>query len=756
MVSGCAVFRPRKASPMNSIYSRFSVLFSTTLAVALASDGDSIKLDNYVVTTEKEKLFSLPLDAAASSSSRFGLTNRELPAGFSVVTQEVMQLRGFRTAVEAVEGAGGMSGGMQFGSIPGYSTRGFTATSISILRDGMRQNTASQSLRTIASFNLDRVEVLKSPASLLFGEGAIGGAVNYISKSPDRVRRGEAFASLGAWNHHRLGLGLGGPIVTDKLFFRADLGRTERDGCFERNRQRYNTFSGALGWDAFADLRLTLFASWLTNWNESCHGNPVVDDVVDRYNPASGTFTRLVARAVAATDRLVNPRVDSVARRTNYNIFDNYAETENSFTRLRAEWRSADDWEVRNETCAATQLLRWRNLESSLWNPVSQLVDRASFTHIYRADVLLGNRLKVIRRMKLLDRTNRFLPGGLVEPNDMIRGGTPAGYATTLSSVSLLNPDVGHGPGHPDRFQNNSRVRVETAAIYAENVLDFSSRLKLVLDLRHDRIDLTRLTLATAANPLPGTYEKEYAPTTGRVGLVWSVNRDANLDASTSRAAEPVKQRVSFSATQNDFALQTGRQLELGAKGSLAGGKVDFTVALFDIEKNNVLTSTLDPDTGLCISQQAGAQISQGTELAVAGMPTRDWRFEANFVWTSTAEFKDSNENLGPGVFSRAGNRPSNVAEVVSSAHVSRIFGRHWRIGGGPRYVGERAVNSANLIRTPAFTAVDASPTYQRDTCSATVRGRNLLDDEYEEWASGLMGRLADPCSVEVSAHHRL
>jgi iron complex outermembrane receptor protein len=743
----------------------FPLFLSATLATSpLAAtpdadnappSGETVRLDDYLVTGDKEKLFSLPLDAAPATGSRLGLNNRDLPASVSVITQEVMQLRGFRTAVEAVEGAVGMTGGTQFGSIPGFATRGFTGNSVTIMRDGIRQNTASQSSRTVDSFNLDRVEVLKGPSSLLFGEGAIGGAVNYISKSPDRIARGEAFASYGAWNNVRLGLGYGGPMVKDKLFFRADVSHTERDGYVERNHQRYTGFSGALGWDVAPALKLTLYTTYLEDWNESYYGNPVIYDAVDRYDATTGTFTRLVARAVTATDRLVNARVDSAARRTNYNILDNYAETENSFHRLRAEWTPTADWTIANETYVATQVLRWRNLESNLWNPVTQLVDRSSFVHIYRDDVLTGNRLDFTRKGEVFGRANRFLVGGFIEHNDLTRGGTPAGYATTLSSVSLLNPNVGVGPGDGSRFQKTSNVFIDTAALYVENALDLTTALKFVVGLRHDFIEIERRTLITPTNATASTFNKDYSPTTGRAGLVWSATKAVNLYASYSRAAEPVTQLVSLTTTQNDFALQTGRQFEVGAKGSLAEGKVDFTVALYDIEKNNILSSTLDPITGLRISQQIGAQVSQGTEIAVAYLPTRDWRFEANVAWTWTAEFKDFQENLGTGVISRDGNTPSNVPEVVASAYVSKTFAKHWRIGGGPRYVGERAANNANLIWTPAYTTIDASLSYDQGNWSATLRGRNLLNDDYEEWATGLMRRLADPRSVELSARYK-
>lgn len=712
---------------------------------------DTVELARVDVTANKEKTFSLPLDATTGTGSRLGLTNRDLPVSVSVVTQEVMQLRGFRTGVEAVEGAVGLTGGTQFGSIPGFATRGFTANAVSVMRDGIRQNTASQSSRTIDAFNLDRVEILKGPSSLMFGEGAIGGAINYLSKSPDRTPRGELMMSYASWNRFRLGLGGGGPIVDGKLFARADFSYSETDGYVDRSGERYTGVSGALGWDVSRTLRLALYTTYLEDWNESYYGNPVIYDAVDRFDAATGTFTRLVARAVTATDRLVNPRVDATARRTNYNILDNYATTENSFHRIRAEWTPAPDWEVRNETYVATQLLKWRNLESNLWNPVTQLVDRSSFLHIYRDDLLTGNRLDVTYKGELLGRSNRFLIGGFVERNDLIRGGTPAGYATTLSSVSLLNPVVDTGPGDRNRFQKNNGVVIDTTALYVENALDLTATLKFIAGLRQDWIDIDRTQFVTPTNPTVTTFAKDYTPVTGRAGFVWSVAEQLNLYASYSRAAEPVTQLVSLTATQNDFSLQKGRQFEVGAKGTLQGGQIDFTVALFDIEKNDVLTSTLDPDTGLRISQQIGAQVSQGAEFALAWLPTEAWRLEGNVAWTWKAEFEDFFENLGTGVISRAGNTPGNVPELVASAYVSRTFGPHWRIGGGPRYVDRRPANNANLIWSPAYTTLEASITYQLAGWSATLRGRNLLDEEYEEWATGLMQRLAEPLSAELT-----
>ncbi|MBL9213066.1 MAG: TonB-dependent receptor plug domain-containing protein, partial [Opitutaceae bacterium] len=321
-------------------------LASTTFAAQPAStkSDDPVQLDAFDVTADKERNFSLPLDAIASSGSRLGLSSRDLPASVSIITQEMMQLRGLRTAVEAVEAAVGMTGGTQFGSIPSYSTRGFGGNNVSILRDGIRQNTASQSSRTVDSFILDRIEVLKGPDGLMYGEGAIGGAVNYISKSPGATFRGDALASLGPWGSYRVGAGIGGPIGGTRLTYRADYSHNETNGYQDRNYQRYDAVALSVGWRASDRFTLTWWGTFLDDRNESYYGNPVIYDAV--VNTTVANAQPEVRTYNNSTDRMINPRVDPAARRTNYNILDNYATTENVFNRVRAEFRLTPEIEL--------------------------------------------------------------------------------------------------------------------------------------------------------------------------------------------------------------------------------------------------------------------------------------------------------------------------------------------------------------------------------------------------------------------------
>ena len=744
----------RSFSP--SLPLRVSAVFLLALSASALSaqtpkpaTGDLVTLDRFAIAAEKENNFSLPLDALSTSGSRLGLTSRELPASVSIITQEMMQLRGLRTAVEAVEAAVGMTGGTNFGSIPTYSTRGFGGNNVTVLRDGIRQNTASQSSRTVDSFLLDRIEVLKGPDGLMFGEGAIGGAVNYISKSPTENFRGDALASYGAWGSYRVGLGVGGPLRKSGVSYRADYSHNQTHAYQERNSQRYDAVSLSLAWRATDKLTLTWFGTFLDDWNESYYGNPVIYDAVVNTTVAHAQpEVRLFANA---TDRLVNPRVDPAARRTNYNVFDNFAATENVFNRVRAELRLAPELELRNESYVANQLLKWKNTESNTWNPVAKNITRGALTLIYRDDVLVGDRLDLTLKKPIAGHANRLVVGAVFEHNDQIRGGAAGNQVTAIPSVTLLNPNVGYGPA--SRFQKTSRIGVETHASHLQDVFDVTSNFRAVVGLRYDHISLQRDTLAnnTTATPTPfSTFKKGYRTYTGRVGGVFIFTKEINAYASFSRAAEPVTQLVSLVATSADFSLQKGQQYEAGLKGTFLRGKLDATVAVFDLLKKDLLTSTTDPVTGIRTNQQIGAQKSKGIEAALAISPGDGWRVELNGAFTDSS-FADFNENLGTGLISRAGKRPSNVPEWVANVFVAKRFTNGFALSGGPRYVSDRFGNTNNSVVADGYVVLDASGSYTYRRTTLTLRGRNLLDETYETVAGTTMRRLSDPRTAELS-----
>jgi len=687
---------------------------------------------------------TLQLDSVNATGSRLGLDARELPASVSAVTQDVIQLRGFRTANDAIYAVVGMTGGMGAGSIPNYGTRGFTGNDITVMHDGIRQNTVSQGARPMDAFIFDRIEVLKGPASLMYGEGAVGGAVNYVSKAPDDMLTAEALVSAGSWRSHRAAIGGGGPI-TDRVHFRLDASENYTGGYVARNTSRYHALAGSVSWDIADSTQLSFFTTYLKDSTQNYYGTPVVYDAV--INAQTGVQS--VKKAVAATDLLVNPRIVPGTRWLNYDNADNFVNAENSFSRLILEHHFNEHWSIRNEAYLATQHLNWRNTENYTWNPATKLVDRSSFLLIWRRDLQLGNRLDLTLDTPLWGRKNRFLVGALYDNNHQNRNSGQTGYASspTPASVPLFGFDPGVGPAAT--YIRTLEVTTRTTAVYFEDVFEPLDALKLLGGVRYDHIDLNRISFIGAP-----PFKTSYHPVTGRIGALYDLTSHWNVYASYTRAAQPVSQLVSLTAAQADFALQTARQYEIGSKASFLDNRANLTVALFDIAKQHILTS--DQVGGVIYNSQIGEQVSQGTEVAFAYTPGAAWRVDANLAWTWSAQFKDFRENTSAGLLSRANNTPPNVPKLVAGLFVNRAWGG-WSGNIGLRYVGAQQANNGNYIQLPAYTTIDASVSYQWSQLLITLRGRNLTNRVYAEAASGsgLMQRLGEPRNGELAlAYH--
>jgi iron complex outermembrane receptor protein len=130
------------------------------LPVGLAVAGLS---ETVQVRSEPGPPTQIPLDAPATGGSRLDIAVRDLPASLYLVGQGLIQDRGARSVEEAVQLAVGMQASTGVGSIPGYATRGWSGNNISVMRDGIRQNSSSQSSRPVDAFLLERIEILKGP-----------------------------------------------------------------------------------------------------------------------------------------------------------------------------------------------------------------------------------------------------------------------------------------------------------------------------------------------------------------------------------------------------------------------------------------------------------------------------------------------------------------------------------------------------------------------------------------------------------------
>lgn len=126
------------------------------------------------------------LDTEAATGSRLGLTPRETPASITIIDRATFEKRGAQTTQEALEKAPGILVSSQPGSAGSVSMRGFTGAQITQLFNGITVQYDVVAARPIDSWITDRVEVLGGPSTFLYGQGAVGGSVNYVSKIAHR------------------------------------------------------------------------------------------------------------------------------------------------------------------------------------------------------------------------------------------------------------------------------------------------------------------------------------------------------------------------------------------------------------------------------------------------------------------------------------------------------------------------------------------------------------------------------------------
>jgi iron complex outermembrane receptor protein len=661
--------------------------------------------------TDTANSSALQLDSTATGGTLLNIPIRELPASISIISQQMMQERGVRTAVEAAEQSVGMIAGTSVGSIPSFTARGFSGNNVTLMRDGIRQNTASQSARPLDSFLMERMEVLKGPASILYGEGAIGAAINMVSKEAQPRFLVDGLLSYGSFGSLRSGFGINGPIHK-KVFVRADASYSRTDGYMQDSRQNLGGVNTGLRYNITENLTLNLNGSWSQDFTESYYGTPLIDG-----------------------------RIDPRTRFLNYNMQDNLAKSRNRFGRATLDWKLSPNWQLRNYTFLATHTLDWRNFESYAYNPATRLVDVGSYFLIWRNDFLSGNRTDLQGTFRLFGRTVRTVTGLQYQNNDLRRGGLSDN--SIRRSVDPFSPAPIIDPGR--NYVRDRDVLIRTLSLFSEAVIDITSKLKLLGGIRYERIGLDYTLKATGV-----TASTVFHPPTGRVGAVYSFTPTFNAYASYTKAVEPVAQLVSLAGVNQAFSLVPGSQIEIGSKATFWQNRLDLTAAYFDIEKRDILTTTIVD--GRNFAQQIGRQLAKGVEFSSLFRPTRSLTVSSDLAFTSP-KFDDFNEIVAGGNISRSGNLPPNVARRVISFWANQRFGS-FNLSGTLRHVGRRFADTANIRPIDSYTTFDAALSYRLERGGTfSLRGRNLTDALYAAWSvsGGTALRLEAPRSFDIN-----
>lgn len=663
------------------------------------------------------------------TGSRLGLTVKESPASVTVIDREILEERGVETTQEALKSVPGVTTSSAPGSPGAVLFRGFSGGSITQLFNGITVQYDSIAARPVDSWIYDRVEAVGGPSTFLYGAGAVGGSINYVTKQAHRDGdHTDLKAGYGRFGANQLSAGANRKIG-DSHYVRLDVNRNAMDGWSNGTEREAWQVAGSWLWDLTPNLSHTLAVEHQ-------------DERVDR--PYWGTPIRKPVSGRISFDR--------DTRFENYNSQDGLYEQKVRWARSILEYKASDNLQLKNTVYHYDALRDYRNVETYAFNATNTGVTRSNALLQRHDQTLNGNRFEFNWNSHLGSLPSAWAGGIDYSVNKQTR--FPLSVAGPFGTVNPYHFSTenffslpGVTPGHnPDRSN-----RVTTLAFFLENRTHLTRDLSLLTGLRHDDIELEVTNHRAASATNPAFFRQNYKPVTGRVALAYDLTPNANVYVQYSTAADPpagILTTASYSQVQ-DFDLTTGKQTEIGSKFSFAGGKGSGTIALYEITRKNVAVN--DPNNpGVTIP--VGQQSSRGIELTGGYVISSRWRVAGNLSLVE-AEYDEFYEKVGAVAVSRKGNRPTNIPKQVANLWLVYSPTAAWEIGADARFVSSRYANTANTVSDEAYTLFGAFASYKIDRATkVTARIKNLTDTIYAENLSGTnMAYLGAPRTFDVS-----
>jgi len=657
-----------------------------------ARDGDII------VSARAQKLYRV------EETSTGKLTAEPLASSQSitVITKELIEDQGARDAQDLYRNISGVS----FFSYAGVTARGFRQQEN--FYDGLRGDPYI-GFSVPQLFNIERVEFLKGPAGMLYGQTAPGGLFNYVTKTPSFTFGGNIGAVAGNFGRYGGQVEATGPI-TDVLAVRGGIFHEDR----KLPRHHAENQSTILDMGTTLDLGVAKFTLQGLHVSQDLPGNRLRGIPVDnagnfaanpRWNHNEPSdFLSLRSTSFQAKGE-INPteslKIDGIVRRIDATERQKYHEPTIAFTPA--------DGDVPNDMVA--RQYRDQIRVNDIWSFAANATWSAQLSDSISNRLLVGYDYSKAR----LTFDSRSLNGTTTTPAN----------ANLPCPLSLSNPV--YGRCDPASYLLPAYTRTITDTIrtgyYALNELT-AGRLIAIVGIRHDSFnDINRNALGTPTSRFKGGDE------TYRAGLVWRLRDDISLFGQFSTSFEPQTATSQDLRAGGPFAPTTGRSFEGGVKTALLGGRVQSTLAVYQIVRKNLLQSTgADPEgDGVTNFVLFGEVRSRGVDVDLAADLTPNWVVTANYAYNDTIITKDNGRTpITNAIGRRFVNAPRHKLGFWTRYQFPKL-GLAFAVGGD--YVSERFGFDGQRVK-PYF-VFDGSVTWTRGPWEIRARIDNIFDKTY-------------------------
>ncbi len=679
-----------------------------TAASAVALPQISVEGRGTVVVTE------------ASTATRTETPIIETPQSITVVPREQMDAQNVQTVNQALRYVAGVVSEPRAGrydtiNIRGFGGAGNDANYISFL-DGMRlQRGIAYAIPTIDPWLLDRVEVLRGPSAVMFGQVNPGGIVNQSSRWPVLNQTNEVFLEGGSYGRVQGGFDIGGRIDPAGEFTYRVTGIGRASGSQWDDVTEYRlAIAPSVAWRPTERTNLTLYASYMNEPDAGYYNNTF-----------SPTVLTGAARAIVGTAdfNIGEPNFDRFSRTQTFagwhfeHAFDETWSVRQNFRYMRLE----TDFQVvtRTATAAAIATLNRTGVMARTATAADESVDG------YNADA------SVVARFNTGPLRHVALAGVDYQG---ARSHAELGFGGTAPSLNVFAPVYGLYVARPAVTQNTDQT-YNQFGVFAQDQISWEG-LHLLLGIRQDWLDqettqnLTRTTTSINADSF-----------SWRVGLVYETPIGIAPYASYSTSFEPVSGTMAPQRGGTGFSPTEAEQYEVGLRYQSPSRDMLVTLSGFQITQTNVLTT--DP-VYTNYSVQQGEVESRGIEVEGHFSPVPGLNLIASYTYLNT-EVTRSNAGL-------VGNRPAGVPNSMANAWADYTIQEGnllagLTVGGGVRYIGSTYGDAANTFKVDGYTLFDAMLRYDLGQLSPELRGMqatfnmtNIADKQYVSACSSTTG----------------
>ena len=651
---------------------------------------------------------------------------RDIPQSITVITEKLMDDRNLDTVKDALRNTAGITFQAAEGGEEDIRLRGFSlAATGDIFLDGMRD----PAFYDRDTFNQDRIEVLRGSASMLFGRGSTGGAVNQVSKVPRLMTEHEVTATVGSHSYGRL-TGDFNFHTSENAALRLNVMRTRADDNGSGSSVDKEGIAGAYRWGiGTADEFIATLYS-LNNNNGINYGIPWI-----RPRASDTTASNTLVRGLAPTTYygMASDYNAGLAKMAGFAHLHRFQDGSELRTQVRRGWFERDqrasairfaDPAISLESLApATVLRRGTNLKVQDVDTLHAQSDLSTRFDALGARHEIQTGIDFAHERKTLYAARSAAQGGvdLAKPNTTI--GTPDDGAFVDEGARVLRTASGFD--------------AKAWGAYAQDLMQIAPAWKVLAGLRYDSMDghYDQFNIPVTA-PGPTTavsFQQKISNWSRRFGLLYQPDARHSYHLSYGTSFNTSGDTYSYNAQSANTPPEQSENIELGAKIDSEDKHYSMRWALFRASKTNERNT--DPDTAASRLLLSGRRHTAGIEFDLVGRLTSQWEVFGSYMWMPIARV-DEAASTSTTVGNRVGDRPGLSPRHSGTVWTTYQLTPKWRVGGGINFRSRQAPAdvTAPAWEAPGFATVDLMAEYLiNDQFSIKGNISNLGDKYYAE-----------------------